>query len=265
MRLGRTVFLLVFVFLSVGYASAQQRRAPGQAAGTGYGEFFRVEFQYRNWNAKHTTELEIGPGSTNISLGDDLNLPDERINVFMGAVRLMRILRARGSYLKREYEGSATIRRDLTIGGVMFPALTDMDTALTIEYTTIGAEVDLYSTREFIFSVVGDYTRFRADTAIRGSNGSAAALGRREVALLTLGLKTKIYITPAAAIVFEASGMRKGGTGVLTNLDATFFYNFNQHFAVSIGYENRYARVDQPGRREIFRLAGTYFGVAARF
>ncbi len=132
MRLGRTGLLLTFVFLSVGYAGAQQRRAPGASAGTGWGEFFRVEFQYRNWNAKHTTELEIGPGSTNISLGDDLNLPDERINMFMGAVRILRFLRARGSYLKRDYEGSATIRRDLTIGGVTFPVLTDMDTALTM-------------------------------------------------------------------------------------------------------------------------------------
>ena len=265
MILGRTGVLLVFFVLSVGYASAQQRRAPGKAAGTGYGEFFRVEFQYRNWNAKHTTELEIGPDSTNISLGDDLNLPDERINAFMGTVRILRFLKARGSYLKRDYEGSATIRRDRTIGGVTFPALTDMDTALTIEYTTIGAEGDLYETREFIFSVVGDYTRFRADTAIRGSNGGSAALGRREVALLTLGLKVKLYLTPAAAVVLEASGMRKGGTGALTNLDATFFYNFNKSFAVSLGYENRYARIDRPGRREIFRLAGAYFGVAARF
>lgn len=265
MRLGRTGLLLVFVLLSVGYVNAQQRRAPGRSAGTGYGEFFRVEFQYRNWNAKHITELEIGPGSTNISLGDDLNVPDERINLFMGTVRIMCFLKARGSYLKRDYAGSATIRRELTIGGVTFPALTDMDSALTIEYTTIGAEGDLYATREFIFSVVGDYTRFRADTAIRGSNGGAAALGRREVALLTLGLKVKVYLTPAAAIVVEASGMKKGGTGVLTNLDATFFFNFNQYFAVSIGYENRYARIDRPGRREIFRLAGAYFGVAARF
>lgn len=265
MRLGRTGLLLIFLSLSVGYASAQQRRAPGTAVGTGYGEFFRVEFQYRNWNAKHTTELEIGPGSTNISLGDDLNVPDERINMFMGAVRIMRFLKARGSYLKRDYEGSATIRRDLTIGGVTFPVLTDIDTAATIEYTTIGAEGDLYSTREFIFSVVGDYTRFRADTIIRGSNNGVAALGRRELALLTLGLKVKVYLTPAAALVVEASGMKKGGTGVLTNLDATFFYNFNKYFAVSIGYENRYARLDQPGRREIFRLAGAYFGVTVRF
>ena len=84
MRLGRTGLLLIFLSLSVGYASAQLRRAPGTAVGTGYGEFFRVEFQYRNWDAKHTTELEIGPGSTNVSLGDDLNVPDERINMFMG-------------------------------------------------------------------------------------------------------------------------------------------------------------------------------------
>ena len=265
MKVGRTGLFLTLVLLSGDYANAQQRRSPGKTAGTGYGEFFRVEFQYRNWNAKHITELEIGPDSTNISLGDDLNLPDERINVFMGTVRIMRFLKARGSYLKREYDGSATIRRDLTIGGVTFPALTDMDTALTIEYTTIGAEGELYATREFIFSVVGDYTRFRADSLITGSNRGAAALGRREVALLTLGLKVKVYLTPAAAVALEASGMKKGGTGVLTNLDATFFYNFNQYFAVSAGYQNRYARIDQPGRREIFRLAGGYFGVVARF
>ena len=85
------------------------------------------------------------------------------------------------------------------------------------------------------------------------------------MALLTLGLKVKVYLTPAAALLLEASGLKKEGTGVLTNLDATFFYNFNRHFALSIGYENRYARVDQPERREFFRLAGGYFGVTVRF
>lgn len=261
MRLTRTGLFLTFVLLPVADASAQRQTA----VGSGLGELYRVEFEYRNWNAKLTTELEVGPGSTNISLSNDLGVPDERINVFMGAVRLMRFLKARGSYLKREYDSRATIRRDLTIGGVTFPALTDVDTALTIEYTTIGAEGDLYSTREFIFTVVGDYTRFRVDTVLNGSDGSEVDLGRREIGLLTLGLKVRIYLTPGAAVTLEASGMKKDGTGVLTNVDAVFNYNFNKHFALSLGYQNRYARVDQLGNREIFRLAGGYFGAVVRF
>ena len=71
-------------------------------------------------------------------------------------------------------------------------------------------------------------------------------------------------MTPKFAVTGEASGMKKDGSGVLTNLDALATYNFNQNFAFSFGYQHRYARIDR-GDREIFRLKGSYFGVSVRF
>ena len=260
MSIVRVGFGLIFVLLSVAYASAQQRTR----INNGLGEFYRVEFEYRNWNAQIVTELEVGPDSTNVSLSDDLAIPDERINVFMGAARLLSWLKARGSFLKQEYDASAVLRRDLTIGGVTFPALSTVDTTLTLEYTTIGAEGDLYASQYMVFTVVGDYTRFRADTVLEVSQGNRTDLGRRELGLLTLGLKLRVYLTPHLSATGEASGMKRDGTGVLTNLDGVLTYNFNQNFAVSFGYQHRYARIDQ-GAREIFRLKGSYFGASVRF
>ena len=118
MKLARVGLCLMFLLLFLVPASAQQRRRPTY----GVGEFYRVEFEYRSWDAKLISELEVGPDSTNVSLTDDLGLPDQRINVFMGAVRVVSWLKVRGSYLKQEYAATATIRRDLTIGGTTFPA-----------------------------------------------------------------------------------------------------------------------------------------------
>ena len=260
MKLARTGLCLMFLLFFVVPANAQQRARLNNGAG----EFYRVEFEYRNWNAKVITELEIGPDPINVSLSDDLGLPDERIHHFMGAARMLSWLKLRGSYFKREYEATATIRRDLTIGGTTLPALTSVDTAQILQYTTIGAEVDLYASDYFVFSAVGDYTRFRTETLLDGADGSQVDLGQRELALLTLGVKLRIYLTPNFAVTGEASGMKKEGSGVLTNLDGLATYNFNRNFAVSFGYQHRYARIDQ-GDREIFRLKGTYFGVSVRF
>ena len=260
MKLARMGLCLMFLLLFLVPASAQQRFRRASGAG----ELYRVEIEYRSWNAKLISELEVGPDSTNVSLADDLGLPDKRINVFMGAARLISWLKVRGSYLKQEYASSATIRRDLTIDGVTFVALTPVDTAAILQYTTIGAEGDLYASGSFVFSVVGDYTRFRTETQLNGADGTEADLGQRELGLLTLGMKVRVYMTPKFAVTGEASGMKKGGTGVLTNLDALATYNFNQNFGVSFGYQHRYARIDQ-GDREVFRLKGSYFGVSVRF
>lgn len=260
MKLARTGLCLMFFLLSLAPAGAQQRARVNNGAG----EFYRVEFEYRNWRGKLVSELEVGPDSTNISLSDDLGIADERIHHFMGAVRLVSWLKVRGSYFKREYAATATIRRDLTIDGTTIPALTDVDTAQSLEYLTIGAEADLYGSEYFVFSAVGDYTRFRTDTLLEGSNGSLVDLEQRELALLTLGLKLRIYLTPNFAVTGEASGMKRDGSGVLTNLDAVASYNFNRNIAVSFGYQHRYARLDQ-GDREIYRLKGSYFGATVRF
>ena len=260
MKVARTGLCLMFLLLVQVPAGAQQR----VGVNYGLGELYRVEFEYRNWDASLITELEVGPNSTNVSLSDDLGVPDERIHHFMGAVRMVSWLKARGSYLKREYAATATIRRDLTMDGTTIPALTDVDTAQTLEYGTIGAEGDLYSSEYFVFSAVGDYTRFRTDTRLLGSNGSLVDLGQRELALLTLGLKLRIYLTPNFAVTGEASGMKRDGSGVLTNVDGVVNYNFNRNFAVSFGYQHRYARIDQ-GDREIYRLKGSYFGATVRF
>ena len=260
MKIARTGLCLMFLLLFLVPARAQQGSSPSNGAG----EFYRVEFEYRNWNAKLISELEVGPDPTNVSLADDLGVPNERINVFMGAVRLIPWLKVRGSYLKQEYVSSATIRRNLTIDGTTIVALTTVDTAATLQYTTIGAEVDLYGSNALVLSVVGDYTRFRTETLLDGSDGSEVDLGQRELGLLTLGVKIRVYLTPKFAVNGEASGMSKGGSGVLTNLDASAIYNFNPNLAFSFGYQHRYARLDR-GDREIFRLKGTYFGASVRF
>ena len=260
MKLARTGFCLLFLLMIVMPAAAQQR--PGYVNGAG--EFYRVEFEYRNWDADLITELEVGPDATNVSLSEDLGIPKERLNHFMGAVRVISWLKVRGSYLKRDYVAAATIRRDLTIDGTTFPALTNVDTTETLQYTTIGVEGDLYAGPNGVFSVVGDYTRLRTDTMMDGSNGSQVDLGERELSLLTLGLKLRIYLTPNFSVTGEANGMKREGTGVLTNLDGVASYHFGRNFAASLGYQHRYARFDQ-GDREIYRLKGWYFGATVRF
>ena len=260
MKLARAA--LVLMFLSSSWVPANAQQVPRLTIGAG--EFYRVEFEYRNWDAQLISELEIGPDPSNVSLSDDLGVPDERIHHFMGTVRLISWLKARGSYLERQYDTTATIRRDLTIDGTTIPALTDVDTAQTLQYMTIGAEGDLYAGEYFVFSAVGDYTRFRTETSLDGSNGSRIDLGQRELALLTLGVKLRVYLTPAFSLSGEASGMKRDGSGVLTNLDGLATYNFNRHFAVSFGYQHRYARIDK-GDREVYRLKGTYFGASVRF
>ncbi len=260
MRIARLALLVTLPLMPVANANGQQTQV-----GMGKGETYRVEFEYRRWNAKLTSELEVGLGATKISPTDDLGIDDKQENEFLGAVRIISWLKARGSYVRYQYDATRTATRDLTYAGVTFPAGTTVDTAMTLKYTTIGGEADLFSRREFVFSVVGDYTRFEADTVLSSADQGEADAGLMRVDLPTFGLKARVYLTPNFALTVEASGMRRESEGVLTNVDAVATFNFNPHAAVSFGYQNRYARVAGVAVRETFRLKGGYLGVTLRF
>jgi len=252
--------LLLSLGFSVG-AGAQQRVAG--KPGVGFGEGHRFEFEYRRWRPELGSDLEVsGPP---IYPGSDLGLGDERQSEYRGYLRFSEAFKLRASYLPPlRYEGEATLTRPLAFGGVLYPAGATVTTTMELEQGKGGVEVDFYHSADGFLGVIAEYSRFEAIPVLASpSSGSASQTLR--VALPTVGLVGRVYLTQRFSLTAEASGMKwEGRGGVITDFEGLATLHASPRFGLSGGYRNFYARVASNGDRGAFRLKGWFFSVAVR-
>lgn len=244
------LFLAVFV-LTGDWAHGQT---------VGLGESNRFEFELRRWRPRFRSELKVDGDS--IDPKEDLGLTDPRDFEYKGFVRFGRWVKIRGSGAVFNFESTATLRREITYAGVTFPEATTVSTNMDLRFIKGGVEVDVYAFREGFVAVMADYAVFEAEPTIGVSEARSSA-GKLEVKLPTVGLKTRLYLTPALALTVEGEGMKKDDTGVITDFEGVVTYNLGRSFAVSFGYRNLYAKWLKDGRAT-FRLEGYFFSGAIR-
>jgi hypothetical protein len=227
----------------------------------GLGEGNRVEFEVRRWRPKFSSEMQVG--GPLVYVQDDLGVEDERNQEYRGFVRFGRWVKVHASTFKFDFQGLSTLERDITFSGQTFAEGTEVSTTMTLEHVKGGVEVDIFALQEGFLAIVADYSSFKAKP-IALSSADMEAEETLEVALLTLGVKGRLYLTPGLAITAEATGMKKDGSGVITDFEGAITYNLSRNFGVSFGYRNYYAKWLKGGRAT-FRMEGYYFSGSIRF
>jgi hypothetical protein len=254
MKSSRLGFYLAILVFSAGEASGQS---------IGLGEENRFEFEYRRWRPTLVSDWEVGNG-TAIHPKEDLGVSDEDESDFRGFLRFGRWVKVRGSYVSFDFQGSKTVEKDITLADITFPEGSNVDTSLKLQHYKVGVEVDILLLREGFLAVVADWSRTEARPILTSSETEANG-GVLRVQLPTLGLKGRVYLTRGLALTVEASGMRKGGSGVITDVEGVVTYSFSRNFGVSFGYRNLYTKWLDGDDRATFRLRGNFFSATVRF
>lgn len=256
--------IAVFLSLTSVPALAQlQQRSPN------LGEQSTVEIEVRRWQSDLVSELRLStPGVPGTDLDPiiDLGLPNERTFDYHFGVRLTRRFKLRGNWFRIQYEADTLISQDLAIAGQQFSSGSILSSLLELEQRRGGVEFDIFGGEYGFLSVVGEWARFQATTELDSDEG-AAMPERLRMDLPLLGLKGRMYLTPALAVTVEALGMQRESVGVMTDLDFSATYNAIPNLAFSYGYRNSYNRFKdiEPDSRAIFRVRGQYFSVTVRF
>jgi hypothetical protein len=258
--LGTCALLLFSLGLS---AAALAQPGNRRSRNVGWGEVHRFEFEYRRWRPELGSDLEVGGGP--IYPGSDLGLGEERQSEYRGFLRFSPAFKLRASYLPPlQYEGETAIARPLEFAGQTYPAQATLTTTMELEHTKGGIEVDFFRSRDGYLGVIGEYSRFQASPVLSSPSSGRASRALR-VALPTVGLVGRVYLTPRLSLTAEASGMKwVGRGGVITDLEGVATIHASPRLGLSGGYRNLYARVADNGDRGAFRLKGWFFSVAVR-
>ncbi|MFQ5792477.1 MAG: hypothetical protein ACE5JI_18560 [Acidobacteriota bacterium] len=238
--------------------------APAYGQTPGFGEESRFEIEIRRWRPALVSELELGGASTPVSPSQDLGVGDEREIEYRVFLRLARRLKVRGSRVAFEYEGATSLGTGVSFAGLDFPPGAVVETTLPVEQIKGGVEVDLVSHPYGFLAVVADISRLEARPELVSADVGMASGGPIRVQLLTLGLRGRVYLTPALSLTAEASGMKRESEGVITDVEGVITYNLSRNFALSFGYRNSYTRWNEGGDRATFRLRGNFFSVSFR-
>jgi hypothetical protein len=247
---------------SVSAAAQTQGRSPN------YGESYTVEFEYRRWRADLFSELRLSrvgaPGAT-LDASEDLGIERESVNDYHVKVRLMRRFKARGSWVKLEYQGDTGAAADLCVAGLCVPAGSGITSLIELEELRGGAEFDLFTGQYGFLAVVGEYGRYKARPTFE--SGEATTEQPFELSFPLFGLKARAYLTPALAVNLEGMGF-KNDDGVWTDFEASATYSGGRNFGFTYGYRNSYVRfrsIEAVGDRALMRVRGQYFGFIVRF
>ncbi|MFX1417175.1 MAG: hypothetical protein ACFFC0_10210 [Promethearchaeota archaeon] len=220
-----------------------------------------MEFEVRRWRPGLRSELAVaGPL---FDLKSDLGVEDSRNQEYRGYIRFGRWLKVHASTFKFNFRGLSTLERDITFSDATFLEGTEVSTVMTLQHIKGGVEVDILALREGFLAVVVDYSDFKAKP-VNLSSADSSAEETLEMALPTLGLRGRIYLTPALALTAEATGMKRESTGVITDFEGVVTYNLSRNIGVSVGYRNFYAKWLKQGRA-VFRMEGYFFSGTVRF
>jgi hypothetical protein len=246
-------FLLIpaVLFLSTGRSDAQQV--------VGLGEEGRFEFEARRWRPKLSSEFGDNPV---FNLQDDLGVTDVKDQEYRILLRFGRWVKIRASGVSLDYQANKVLENDISFTAVDFPAGTSVATSMKIQNIKGGVEVDLLALREGFFAVVADYSSFKATPVLSAPGAEAGEV--MEVALVTLGIRGRIYLTPAFALTAEATGMKRESSGVITDFEGAATFNLSRNIGLTLGYRNLYCKWLKGGRAT-FRLQGYYYGATIRF
>jgi hypothetical protein len=240
-------------------AVAAQSLVPPEAA--------RVELAAMWWQPEPAISIGSGALSSPIDFVNDLGIEKDRfreIRVVLkpGLRHKLRFSRVPVTYARQ----GQVIRRNVTFGGVTYPANVAVNSTFEWEFYRVGYEWDVVSARRAYLGLLVDLKYNKITTQLSSAVGTETT--EVKVPVPTIGGIARVYLSDYISVTGEFTGLkldRSEFRGKFYDIDAYGQLNFTRTFAAQVGYRSvtvDYRVDDDTGD---LKLEGIYFGGVVRF
>ena len=250
-------------------AAAQGGRSSTRPA---MGENYYLEIAATWWKPTVTgsiTSDALELVGSRIDLVNDLGFTEvPRFRDLRVTIRPARKHKLRFQHTPLEYNAEATLTREISFAGQVYPVSLPVASGLTWKVWRFGYEWDVISRSRGFLGVLVELRRTELSAELTSvvASGSVAA----EAPLPSIGIVSRVYPLPDLALNLEFSGFKVPGMdgdyeGTYTDLEVSAMVNISNNLGVSAGW--RRLNTDIRIKRDFgdLKFSGIWFGGAVRF
>ena len=230
-------------------------------------EIFSLKLGYLSLDADGTFAANDGIVGTEIDFDNDLNFDDSE-NVYAQAALQFGRLRISAEYLPLDFSGNNTITRNITFGGLTFPAGTNVSSDVEMNVFDFAMAFHLIDVDDGPLRVqLGPEVAVKiadVDLSFRDTASGTVESVSATVPVPTIGARGRIAFSDYAGVVGRIGYLEVSGNSVL---DADIQLEFSPLPLLGIFAGYRYIDVDVDESDVIVNstFSGPYAGVLARF
>lgn len=265
-------FRMFAVVLAAGLFLPAPASAQGMSSRPAMGENYYLELAATWWKPKvkgSITSDSLELVGSRIDLVDDLGFTETpRFRDIRITLRPARKHKLRFQHTPLEYNAEATLTRDISFAGEVFPVSLPVASDLTWKVWRFGYEWDVVSRSRGFVGVLFELRRTELSAALTSLVASGSVLA--EAPLPSIGVVSRIYPLPDLALNFEFSGfkvpeMDGDYEGTYSDLEVSATVNISNNLGVSAGW--RRLNTDIRIERDFgdLKFSGVWFGGAVRF
>ena len=270
MRVLASGLFLYAMLLMPAPALAQFSATPFTDPATG--ERYHVEASGALWNPPPDLKVSsenFGIIGTTIDAVTDLGVTKKRIGELRFVLRPARKHKFRVNYLPITYTAEASVHRNFTFNGVVYPANIPVKTEFSWTTWLVGYEYDfLYHDRWFVgFVAQAKFTNVGVELASPISSDFV----RAQAPIPNLGGIVRYYVVPNISVTGEFVGI-KLPESLSDDYRAHYFdfdiygtVNVNDYVGAQVGYRRLDVNYLVDRDRGDFKMKGIYFGGVVRY
>ncbi len=265
-------FRLFAAVLAVGLLFPAPASAQRQSSRPAMGENYYFELAATWWKPAvkgSITSDSLELVGSRIDLVDDLGFTETpRFRDIRITIRPARKHKLRFQHTPLEYDADATLTRDISFAGQVFPVSLPVASNLSWKVWRFGYEWDVISRSRGFLGVLLEVRRTQLSAELTSliTAGSVSA----EAPLPSIGVVSRVYPLPDLALNFEFSGfkvpqMDGDYEGTYSDLEVSATVNISNNLGVSAGW--RRLNTDIRIERDFgdLKFSGVWFGGAVRF
>ena len=265
-------FRMFAAVLAAGLFLPAPASAQGMSSRPAMGENYYLELAATWWKPKvkgSITSDSLELVGSRIDLVDDLGFTETpRFRDIRITLRPARKHKLRFQHTPLEYNAEATLTRDISFAGEVFPVSLPVASDLTWKVWRFGYEWDVVSRSRGFVGVLFELRRTELSAALTSLVASGSVVA--EAPLPSIGVVSRIYPLPDLALNFEFSGfkvpeMDGDYEGTYSDLEVSATVNISNNLGVSAGW--RRLNTDIRIERDFgdLKFSGVWFGGAVRF
>ena len=230
-----------------------------------------VELEGRYWQSELDGLVRVSEGGlgTDVSLKDDLAMPDENFPEYRLTFRTGQRSRTRLAYTSVSFGGDATVTRTIEFSGQTYTLGTRVVSALDLKYGRLGWAWDVVKTDNdaFTLSALFDVKSIALEANLTAPElvPPVAEADEASAVLPTIGLGLEVSPHPSVVFFAEATGIPNTKYGSLLDAEAGIKLVFFRQLSLVASY--RVFDIDFEDEPDFadFRLSGPFFGAGVRF
>ena len=264
------------ILLAAAPAHAQYKPRPIDNPATG--ETYHIEGAIGLWfPTADMTVTSGGSGSlagitgTTISAERDLGMPaDKKLPDFELILRPARAHKFRLNYVPIQYDGSATVTRDITFNGQRYRLGLPVSSTLDWKAWRFNYEFDFIARNQWFVGFIIEMRYNDIRTELTAAAPSIQEFTQARFPLPALGGIARVYVVPNVSITGEMTGLKIGRIGDVHNanwadVDIYGTANFTRNVGAQIGFRSVDLGYEIEADSGSLTLRGIYFGIVARY